>query len=121
MNKHILIICGGLTKHNPKKSRQTTEIIINAPVVVKSNLIEIPQRGNVRKSGHRSRWCRNCRRLVALIRRYFTFVFCCENFSVNRFRFRINNKSWSDRSEIRMPETCLFGWVINILSMQVAI
>ena len=54
-------------------------------------------------------------------RRYFTFVFCCADFFVNRFRFRINNGRWSDTSEIRIPETNPFGLVINILSIKVAV
>ena len=38
----------------------------------------------------------------SLIRRYFTFVFCWEDFFVNRFRIRINNGRWSDISEMRI-------------------
>ena len=57
----------------------------------------------------------------SLIRRYFTFVFCLEDFFINRFRFRINNGRWSDISEIRMPETNPVGWFINILSIKVAV
>ena len=72
----------------------------------------------------RSRQSRDCRRLVmveSLIRRYFTFVFCWEDFFVNRFRFRINSGSWSDISETRIPETNPFGWFINILSIKVSV
>ena len=71
-----------------------------------------------------SRQSRDCRRLVmveSLIRRYFTFAFCRDIFFVNRFRFRINNGRWSDISEIRIPETNRFGWLINILSITVAV
>ena len=71
-----------------------------------------------------SRQSRDCRRLViveSLIRRYFTFVFCWQDFFVNRFRFRINNGRWSDISEMRIPETNSFGWFINILSIKVAV
>ena len=53
----------------------------------------------------------------SLIRRYFTFVFCFEDFFVNYFLFRINNGRWSDISEIRIPEINPFGWFINILSI----
>ena len=44
-----------------------------------------------------------------------------KDFFVIRFRFRINNGRWSDISEIRIPETNPFGWLINILSMKVAV
>ena len=67
---------------------------------------------------------RDCRRLVmveSLIRRYFTFVFCWEDFFVNRFHFSINNGRLSDIAEIRIPETSPFGWFINILSIKVAV
>ena len=66
----------------------------------------------------------DCRRLAmveSMIRRYFTFVFCWEDFFVNRFCFRINNGKWSDISEIRISETNTFGWFINILSIKVAV
>ena len=56
----------------------------------------------------------------SLIRRYFTVVFCLEDFYVNRVRFRINNGRWSDISEMKIPETNPFGWFINILSIKVA-
>ena len=67
---------------------------------------------------------RDCRRLVmveSLIRRNFTFVFCSEDFFVNRFRFRINNGRWSDISDIRIPEINPFGWFINIFTIKVAV
>ena len=60
----------------------------------------------------RWRQSRDCRRLVvaeSLIRRYFTFVSCWNDFFVNRFRLRINNERWSDISEIRIAETNMFG------------
>ena len=56
----------------------------------------------------------------SLIRRYFT-VFCCEDFSVNRFCFRINNGRWSDTSVKRIPESNLLGFVINISSIKVIV
>ena len=37
------------------------------------------------------------------------------------FRYIINNGRWSDTSEIRIPEMNLFGLVINILSIKVAV
>ena len=44
-------------------------------------------------------------------------------FFVNRlcFRIKFNNGRWSDISEIRIPETNPFGWLINILSVKVAV
>ena len=73
------------------------------------------------------RQSRDRRRLVmveSLIRRYFIFMFCRQNFFVNMFRFRINNGRWSDISEMRIPripETNSFGWFMKILSIKVAV
>ena len=44
-------------------------------------------------------------------------MFCCEDFFVNGFRFKINNGRWSDTSAIRIPETNLSGGSVNILSI----
>ena len=44
-------------------------------------------------------------------------MFCCEDFFVNGFRFKINNGRWSDTSAIKIPETNLSGGSVNILSI----
>ena len=58
---------------------------------------------------------------ASLIRLYLTFVYCRDEFFVNRFRFIINNLRWSDISEIRILETNPFGWFINILYIKVVV